>query len=101
MQPIKQGNMIITGGREKMQPESASFVKQCFISTPHRFKQRPVVVVTISTEKTSTAYVTYGVELDPHAVNETRFKVSACNNTVREETEGCYWCDWMIMGELA
>jgi len=58
-------------------------------------------LVTISTVETSTAYVTYGVERDTNATNETRYKVSASNNTVREETAGCYWCDYIIMGELA
>ncbi len=100
MSTIKKGNIIITSGREKLLPQSASFTKQCFISTPYLFKRKPVVIVTISTKKTSTAYVTYGVEKDPHAVNETKFKISASNNTVRDETAGCYWCDWMIMGEI-
>ncbi|MGG9961012.1 hypothetical protein [Ferruginibacter sp. SUN106] len=100
MSTIKKGNTVITSGRVKLQPESASFTKQCFISTPFLFKERPVVIVTVSTEETSTAYVTYGVENDPNAVNETRFKISASNNTVRDETAGCYWCDWIIMGEI-
>ena len=100
MSIIKQGNLVITSGREKMNPKSSSFTKQCFISTAFLFKQRPVVIVTISTEETSTAYVTYGVENDPTAANETRFKISASNNTVRDETKGCYWCDWIIMGEI-
>ena len=99
MYTIKLGQTVLTSGRVKMEPCVNSYVKQCFIRTPYLFKDRPVVTVTVSTEKGNDSFVVYGVE-QSKANGETIFKVSATNNEIGKESADKYWCDFTIMGEL-
>jgi hypothetical protein len=100
MYKIKSGNRLITSGTVSMEPSGKSFIKQCFIRTPHLFKDRPVVSVTIYTIKGNDAFVLYSL-VQSNATGETIFKVSATNNEPGKESADEYWCDFMMMGELA
>ena len=110
MYTIKSGNTIITAGRVVMEPDGNSYTKQCFIRTPHLFKDKPIVNVTVysPTGKTSKgkpstgpndAFPVFGIE-ESKATGETIFKVSATNNEIRKDSDAEYWCDFMMMGEL-
>ena len=107
---IKSGNTIITSGRVLMEPPGNSYTKQCFIRTPHLFKDKPIVSVTVYTPTGKTiehkdsrgpndAFPVFGIE-ETKANGETIFKVSATNNEIRKDSDAEYWCDFMMMGEL-
>jgi len=97
MYTIQSGNTIITSGSVRMEPFGKSYTKQCFIRTPHIFKDKPVVSVTVYTSKGNDAFVLYGLE-QSIATGETIFKVSATNNELGKESEDEYWCDFFMMG---
>ncbi len=99
MYTIKSGKTIITAGRVRMEPEGQSYVKQCFIRTPHLFNDKPIVTVTVYTSNGNDAFPVYGVE-PSIATGETIFKVSATNNELGKESDTEYWCDFMMMGRL-
>lgn len=99
MYTIKSGKTVITSGRVRMEPPGNSYTKQCFIRTPFLFKGRPVVTATVSTEKGNDAFVIFGVE-QSLATGETIFKVSATNNELGTNSDDCYYCDFMMMGEV-
>jgi hypothetical protein len=100
MHNIKSDSTFITSGTVRMEPPGKSFIKQCFIRTPHLFKGRPVVSVTINTIKGNDAFVLYSL-VQTIATGETIFKVSATNNEAGKESADEYWCDFMMIGELA
>lgn len=99
MYTLKSGKTLITAGRVLMEPLGKSFVKQCFVRTPHIFKDKPVVTVTVYTNNGNDAFPVYGIE-QSIATGETIFKVSATNNELGKESADEYWCDFMIMGKL-
>lgn len=110
MSTIKSGKTIITSGTVIMEPPGNSNTKQCFIRTPHLFKGRPVVNVTVYSPtgknkdgKPSTgpnnAFPVFGIE-ESKATGETIFKVSATNNDIGKNSDTEYWCDFTMMGEL-
>ena len=107
---IKSGNTIITSGRVLMEPPGNSYTKQCFIRTPHLFKDKPIVSVTVYTPTGKTiehkdsrgpndAFPVFGIE-ESKATGETIFKVSATNNDIGKDSDAEYWCDFMMMGQL-
>lgn len=101
MNTIKSGNTILISDRILMFiPQGGPHARQCYITVPYIFKKRPVVNVTISTEQSSTPYVVYGVQ-DAKATGETSFKITAINIQIGNPDEHEYYCDFMMMGELA
>ena len=101
MYTIQSGNTVITSGREKMGPDNInSFVKQCIISTPFIFKDIPVVTLNVYTKEGNGAFPVYSM-VHFISTGQTTFKVSATNNEIGKESADEYWCDYMIMGELA
>ena len=101
MYQIQMGNTIMIADRVKMLADEKSAVKQFYVRTPHYFKDRPVVTVTVSTEVATAAYVVYGVEESKHATGETIFKVSTITRDVTEANGEEYWCDYVLIGELS
>jgi hypothetical protein len=115
MYSIQINNTIICSDRFLLTPGPdfvPSYTKQEYIRVPYVFKSRPVVSATISSdayikkdgtkaEAAPVAFVLIAVEADNPYPTETLFKVSAENLEIGKDVLYPYWCDFMVMGELA
>jgi hypothetical protein len=54
----------------------------------------------VYTKTGNDAFVVFGME-HFYSTGQTTFKVSATNNDLGKDSSDEYWCDYLIMGELA
>lgn len=102
---ITVGNTVMISGRYKMDtPDAAHYLRTCDIKLDQQFVGTPTVVATVLHENIAGNAVPFlidSIEIDLNYNSQTRIMIMANEVNARNIEDYVYWCDYIVMGEVA